>query len=88
MSFEISTLIGPFTAVVAISTFAASGAVIFNLVSGFRFLRTMSIAAGAIKSSIINPGPKSIDSIGLREKGVRSKALETGRSLEPTAMAP
>ena len=69
--------------------FIASGAEIFNLATGSGFLMIMSIATGAIKSSIINPGPKSIDFIGLIEKGVRSKALETGRSaIEPTAMAP
>ena len=76
MAVEVCIATGPFTAFVAISTFFASGAEIFNLARGSGFLRTMSIAAGAIKSSIINPGPKSIDFIGLIEKGVRSKAGE------------
>ena len=87
MAVEVCISIGPFTAFVAIKAFIASGAEIFNLATGSGFLMLMSIAAGAIKSSIINPGPKSIDSIGLREKGVRSKALEiVWAAIERTAM--
>jgi len=65
VAVEVCIATGPFTAFVAISTFFASGAEIFNLARGSGFLRTMSIAAGAIKSSIINPGPKSRNLIGL-----------------------